>query len=131
MNKLQLSVTTNEDFFRYWVEFMYPIHKLSPANRNVLAAYLINLDEISKSILDKDLLNEVVNSKSFLKKVADNANISLHRVQVSMIEMTKHNVFDRILIEEKKRKYQYILKKLLIPTIENNTLLLQIKICQK
>ena len=127
-NSLNISTSSKKDLYSYWVEFMYPIHKLSPINRSVLSAYLYNLDKIKKSVNDDFILKILTNEKTFISSIASDCDLSFHRVQVSIIDMYKKSIFLREKSPEKKNKYLYTIKKSLIPKIDNEGITINIKL---
>lgn len=55
-----LNISPEGDFFRIWVDFLKPIHKLPPRMMDVLAILLQRRYELSKIILDPELLDSTL-----------------------------------------------------------------------
>lgn len=88
---VRVPTSLDTSFFRWWVEFLRPIHKMSPRRMEVLAAFLKHRYFLSLSINDQDLLDKVTLNSDSRKKIADECNISTNYMQV---------IFDRFKREE-------------------------------
>lgn len=71
-----LTVPCNGNFFRWWLEILKPLHRLTNREEDLAAAFLEKRYELSKSISDDKLLNEVLFSDACKKEVAAKVNIT-------------------------------------------------------
>ena len=67
---------TLENLFRYWLEFLSPFHSLTTKETELAAQLLVERWNLSKSIIDANLLDMTVLSENVLKKVREKLNIS-------------------------------------------------------
>lgn len=74
--------TTLKLFFRYWVEFLEPFHKLTSRETDVLTAFLYERHLLSKVISDNDILDKVLMSEDTKKKIREECSLSFTYFQV-------------------------------------------------
>lgn len=75
-NFIPVPVSLQKTFFRYWVEFLRPIHHLSPAEMQILACLLRERYFLSKKVKDDAILDNVVFSTEIRKKILAECDIS-------------------------------------------------------
>lgn len=75
-NFIKVPVSLQTSFFRYWVEFLRPIHHLSPAEMQILACLLRERYFLSKKVTDPAILDSVVFSTEIRKKILAECEIS-------------------------------------------------------
>jgi predicted transcriptional regulator len=80
------------DFFRYWVEFLRPIHELTKREMDVLAEFLKARYELSKVIIDNDTLDRVLMSDETKRNIRNSCGISSKHFQVIMSKFRKNGV---------------------------------------
>jgi predicted transcriptional regulator len=80
------------DFFRYWVEFLRPIHELTKREMDVLAEFLKARYELSKVIIDSDTLDRVLMSEETKRNIRTSCGISAKHFQVIMSKFRKNGV---------------------------------------
>lgn len=73
---LPVLCTPEEDFFIKWVEWLKPIHKLTKREQEVFAAFLRNRHELSLSITDPNLLEEIYLNEANRDKIRESLGMS-------------------------------------------------------
>lgn len=92
-NIIRIPTSINGGFFRFWLEFLRPFHKLTDREMDVVTSFLKHRYELSKKIRDdSELLDKNVMSEDIKKKVREECNISLPHFQVIMGKLKKNNV---------------------------------------
>lgn len=81
-------------FFRIWLEFLRPFHKLTERETDVMASFLKHRFELSRVVSDQGLLNSLTMSEDTKKKVRDDCNISQAHFQVIMTKLKKSKMID-------------------------------------
>ena len=67
--KIVIKTSLDTHFFRYWLEFLRPVHKLTNNGIAVLAAFLKKRYELSKEINNQELLNKTLMSIETNKEI--------------------------------------------------------------
>ena len=80
------------DFFRAWVEFFKPVHKLTNREMDVLAMFMKERYELSKVIIDTDVLDKVLMSESTKRKIRESCNVTPRYFQVIMCKFRRNKV---------------------------------------
>lgn len=80
-------------FFRHWIEFLRPLHRLTSTEMDVVAAFLSARYELSKSIKDEELLDQVVMSNEIRKQIREELKITTSYFLVIMTSLRKCKVF--------------------------------------
>lgn len=93
-NVIALKSSLSGRFFRIWLEFLRPFHKLTERETDVMAAFLKQRFELSKVVSDQEVLNKLTMSEDTKKKVRDDCNISQAHFQVIMTKLKKSNMID-------------------------------------
>lgn len=93
-NVIALKSSLNGRFFRIWLEFLRPFHKLTERETDVMAAFLKQRFELSKVVSDQEILNNLTMSEDTKKKVRDDCNISQAHFQVIMTKLKKSKMID-------------------------------------
>lgn len=81
-----------EKFFRYWVEFLKPLHNLTEREIDVITAFLIKRHQLSKDILDPVKLDKYLMSEDTKAEIREECNISSAHYQVVMGKLRKSGV---------------------------------------
>ena len=76
--------TTKKRFFKEWLKFLYPFHYLTPKEIDVASCFLYHRYELSKSILDNDILDREVLSEHTKNMIVEECEISNAHFQVIM-----------------------------------------------
>ena len=84
--------TTLDDFFRYWVEFLKPLHRLTDREIDVATAFLKKRYELSKSILDPNMLDKFLRSEDTKAEIREECNVSSAHFQVIMGKLRKSKI---------------------------------------
>lgn len=93
-NVIALKSSLSGRFFRIWLEFLRPFHKLTERETDVMAAFLKQRFELSKVVSDQEVLNKLTMSEDTKKKVRDDCNISQAHFQVIMTKLKKSKMID-------------------------------------
>lgn len=114
-------VTTLEkadnNFFKYWLQFIRPLHGLSSKEIDILASFLRLRFELSKSIRDDNLLDKVLMNSETKRQVREEHDVAPPYFQVIMAKFRKLGILkdNRIEkryipnIEEDSKEYKLVL----------------------
>ena len=100
-NVISIQSSIEGRFFRYWLEFLKPFHKLTEREIDVLAAFLKYRYELSKVISDPKLLNDLIMSKDTKRKIREDCGISHVHFYSIMDKFKKLKVIDNDRINPK------------------------------
>lgn len=90
---ITLNSPLNKKFFRMWLEFLKPFHKLTDRETDVLAAFLKERYYLSKKINDPELLDKILMNEDTKKKVREDCNyMSSTHFQVIMTKLRKSRI---------------------------------------
>ena len=84
--------TTLDRFFRYWVEFLEPLHGLTEREIDVITAFLKKRYELSKDILDPIKLDKYLMNEETKAEIRDECHISPAHFQVIMGKLRKSKI---------------------------------------
>ena len=84
--------TTKIEFFRYWVEFLAPLHHLTKREIDIITAFLIKRYELSKKILDQQLLDKYLMNDNTKAEIRDECHVSPTHFQVIMGKLRKQGI---------------------------------------
>lgn len=84
--------TTLSGFFRYWFEFLKPIHQLTSREIDVAASLVKQRYELSKAISDEALLDKVVLGNDTRKLIMEECNLPPHYFRVVMSKLKKNKI---------------------------------------
>lgn len=88
----KINMTPEGDFFRYWVEFLKPLHDLTKREMDILAEFLKVRYRLSKEIINSDRLDRVLMSEETKREIRDTCGISAKHFQVIMSKFRKNGV---------------------------------------
>lgn len=88
----KLKMSPEGDFFRAWIDFLKPVHKLANREMDVLALFLKKRYELGKVITDPDVLDEVLMSEATKREIRTACGISAKHFQVIMCKFRKNGV---------------------------------------
>jgi hypothetical protein len=91
-NVIRIPCKASDNFFRHWFQFLTPFHHLTDREMEVAACLVKHRYELSKVILDNDLLDKVVMNEDTKAKVREECEISLAHFQVIMGKLKKNKV---------------------------------------
>lgn len=92
VNVVRILATVETNFFKYWFEFLKPYHKLTSREIDVISELVKIRFQLSKVILDEDVLDSVLMSEDTKKKVREICKIKLSHFQVIMGKLRKHGI---------------------------------------
>ena len=88
----KLRMSPDGDFFRYWVEFLRPLHELTKREMDVLAEFLKVRYNLSREIINTDRLDRVLMSEETKRDIRQTCGISAKHFQVIMSKFRKNGV---------------------------------------
>lgn len=91
-NIVTVPTTLDTGFFRWWCVFLRPFVKLTERETDVIASFLKQRWELSKSISDPAILDTMVMSEDTKQKVLQDCNITLQHFYVVMSNLRKNKV---------------------------------------
>lgn len=100
-NVIVLKSNLNGKFFRMWLEFLRPFHKLTERETDVMAAFLKQRFELSKVVSDQEVLNKLTMSEDTKRKVREDCSISQAHFQVIMTKLKKSKMIENGKINSK------------------------------
>lgn len=107
-NIIRIPTSLDGKFFRYWLEFLRPLHKLTDREIDVVELFLKRRYKLSKVIADEDLLDKVVMGEDVKKEIREELGITLAYFQVIMSKLRKNKV---VIDNKLNRKFMPNLKK--------------------
>lgn len=93
-NVITIPTSIEGKFFKYWLEFLRPFHKLTDREIDVASSFLKQRHELSKVVKDQELLDKVTFSEETRKKVREECNITQAHFQVIMTKLKKSKVIE-------------------------------------
>ena len=93
-NVIALKSSLKGGFFRMWLEFLRPFHKLTERETDIMAAFLKQRYELSKVVSGQDILNKLTMSDDTKKKIREECNISQAHFQVIMTKLKKSKMIE-------------------------------------
>lgn len=100
-NVISIPTATEGDFFRCWLEFLKPFHKLTKRETDVMASFLKQRHELSKVVSDQVILDKLTMSEDTKRKVREECGITQAHFQVIMTNLKKSNVINNGRINSK------------------------------
>lgn len=86
-NKLIPLKCTADSFYRLWIEFLGPFHKLTSRERDVAARIIAQYMKLKRSIQDPDVLEEVLWSQTSRKDMRDSLGMSKEYFQMILAKL--------------------------------------------
>ena len=74
----------SDDFFKYWLLFIQPLHSLTPKIIDVAACLLKNRYLLSKSIIDDNILNKFLMGTEMKEKMLSELKIPVTSYNVAL-----------------------------------------------
>jgi hypothetical protein len=81
-----------KNFFRYWLEFLRPVHNLTDREIDIAACFLKKRYELSKKINDSNLLDQILMNEDTKKQIRTECNISLQHFQIIIGKLRKNKI---------------------------------------
>ena len=91
-NIIKVDTSLKGDFFRKWIEFLTPLHKLTNREKDAVASFIKNRFELSTAINDEVLLDKWLMSDDIKNKVKEECGVSEAFFQVILGKLRKTNV---------------------------------------
>lgn len=76
-------------FFRYWLEFLTPFHKLTQREKDIATSFIKHRFILSKAITDEALLDKITMSEETKRKVMEECNINPSHFQIIIGKLRK------------------------------------------
>lgn len=76
-------------FFRYWLEFLSPFHKLTPREMDVATLLLKYRYTLSKQVKDADLLDKISMGEDVKSKVKEECGMTTSHFQIIIGKLKK------------------------------------------
>ena len=91
-NVIRIPTSLEGKFFRYWLEFLKPIHKLTNREVEVVELFLKHRYKLSKVVFDEELLDKITMGEDVKKEIREALGITLEHFQVIMSKLRKNKV---------------------------------------
>lgn len=91
-NVVRIPTSLDDNFFRYWFEFLKPFHKLTEREIEVIACFVKHRYELSKVIKDTEILDRVTMGEDTKRKIREECNMTFPHFQVIMGKLRKSKV---------------------------------------
>lgn len=79
----------NPNFYRNWLRFMRPMNKLTDKEIDVLAALLLKRFELSKSIIDSNVLDTILLGTEVKKQIREEVNLTANHFHVVIAKLKR------------------------------------------
>lgn len=90
---IRVPTKLNYTFFRYWVEFLAPIHKLSRRDADVFASLLFERYKLSQAVTDSKLIGSLLTSSEVRKEICDFQGMTGPHLNTCLGALRKQGVF--------------------------------------
>lgn len=91
-NVVRVPCKLDGKFFKYWFDFLQPLHNLTEREKEVVACYVKKRYELSQSITDETILNKYLMSKDIEEQVKAECNLKTTHLQVVLTKLRKMGV---------------------------------------
>lgn len=91
-NVVRVPCKLDGKFFKYWFDFLQPLHNLTEREKEVAACYLRKRFELSQSITDENILNRYLMSQEITKQIKEECNLKTSHLQVVLTKLRKNGV---------------------------------------
>lgn len=98
-NVIIMNCSSIREFFEQWTYWLYPIHEMSPAERQVAARFLEKRYELSRIILDQNLLDKNLFSEDTKREIREDMGLTVNNFNRIVSILRKKGV----IIEEAER----------------------------
>nr|DAR02359.1 MAG TPA: Mnd1 HTH domain [Crassvirales sp.] len=100
-NIVRIPTSLQGRFFRYWVDFLHPYHKLTNRESEVITALLKERYNLSKKVSDPEILDTILMSDDIQRKVREECGMSRSHFQVIMGKLKKSGILENNKINPK------------------------------
>ena len=88
-----IRIPTNlDDFFKLWLKFLTPFHSLTNREIDMAAAIIKYRFELSKKILDDDLIDFILLNEDSKRMIREQQKLSTNHFQGIMASLRKNNI---------------------------------------
>lgn len=91
-NKTLFEKCPGNSFYRAWIEFLGPYHRLQNKTREVAARILVQYFKLKASISDESVLYEVLWSRTSRKDMCESLNMTQNSFQMALAKLKKGRV---------------------------------------
>ncbi len=91
-NVVRVPCKLNGKFFKYWLDFLQPLHNLTEREKQVVACYIKKRYELSQSINDENILNKYLMSKDIEDQIKEECDLKTTHLQVVLTKLRKIGV---------------------------------------
>lgn len=91
-NIISISPDSTMEFFKWWCIFLRPLLNLTNREIDIIASFLKQRWELSKSISDPAILDAMVMSETIKNRVIKECNITQQHLYVVMSNLRKNNI---------------------------------------
>lgn len=91
-NVVRIPTSINDGFFKYWFDFLHPIHNLTNRETEVIACLARHRYELSKVIKDDAILDRETMGDSVRKEVIEELKITPSFYQQILGKLKKNNI---------------------------------------
>lgn len=83
---------TGLSFYRMWIEFLAPFHKLTARERDVAARIIVQYFKLKESVNDQEMLKEVLWSQTSRKDMRESLGMSQAHFQMILAKLRSSGV---------------------------------------
>lgn len=83
---------TADSFFRMWIEFLTPFHKLTSREKDVAARIIMQYYKFKDNVSDPEVLKELLWSRSSRKDIMDSLKMSQAHFQMVLAKLRSSGV---------------------------------------
>lgn len=91
-NVVRVPCKLDGKFFKYWFDFLQPLHNLTEREKVVAACLLKKRFELSQSINDELILNKYLMSHDIQKQIAEESNLKPNHLKVILTKLRKSGI---------------------------------------
>ena len=91
-NVVRVPCKLDGKFFKYWFDFLQPLHNLTEREKEVVACYIKKRYELSQSITDETILNKYLMSKDIEQQIKEECNLKTTHLQVVLTKLRKQGI---------------------------------------
>lgn len=91
-NVVRVPCKLDGKFFKYWFDFLQPLHNLTEREKEVVACYIKKRYELSQSITDENILNKYLMSKDIEQQIKEECNLKTTHLQVVLTKLRKQGI---------------------------------------
>jgi hypothetical protein len=91
-NVIRIPSYSKEDFFRKWVEFLTPIHKLPNKEKDMVALLLSKYFELSKSVSNPSVISKILLSKESRDELRQECGMTVTYFNTVLLKLKKKGI---------------------------------------